>query len=197
MKNLTRRDLFKLAGAATASALLAPHAIGKARDAGSALTYGLFFGDEALEEMRRLFNSDPRFAKLRAKLTQYDFEKEHRYLSEEVRYNDHIAALRRIGPLAEDMAFLYLMTGSPEAEKLTKEIIRTIMRFERWDFYMDGGVPIGVQSASSCIIAVSLASDWLGGDRVSAQERSEWIATMGQRGCEPCYRTLVYSNNKV
>ncbi|MFV1981262.1 MAG: heparinase II/III family protein, partial [Rhodothermia bacterium] len=71
---------------------------------------------------------------------------------------------------------------------------RTILKFEHWDFYMEGDKIIGVQRAPASVVSISLAADWLG-DRVSTEERAEWISVMGKRGSEPNYLSLYGIRN--
>lgn len=159
------------------------------------LAYGLFFDDADIARMRHLFSESGRFASLRERMLAFDRAAERRFIKEEVRYNDQLFHIARLGNSAEEMAFLYLMTGDEDAADLAADLVRTIMKFQRWDFFLEGGKDVvGVQRAPSSTIAVSLVSDWLG-SRITPEERADWIATMGRRGCEPCYVGLYGIRN--
>lgn len=184
---MNRRDVLKLAAAAAGTEFLRPLSAGARPAANEQLAYGLFFDDPDIDRMRALFGQSGRFAPLRERLLSFDRAAERRFIEKEVRYNDQLYDIARLGSSAEDMAFLYLMTGEEEAADLAADLVRTIMKFQRWDFFLEGGTKVvGVQRAPSSTIAVSLVSDWLGG-RVAPEERAEWMKTMGRRGCEACY----------
>jgi len=194
MKNLSRRDILKLVAASAATGILLPGHLAAAISRPSALTYGLFFGDEDLDRMRRLFETDLSFSAFRDELLNFDMASERKFMKDEVRYNDQLTHITRLGKTAELMAFRYLLTGDEESADLAIESVRTILKFENWDFYMEGDQIIGVQRAPASVVSVSLAADWLG-DRVSAEERAEWISVMGKRGSEPNYLSLYGIRN--
>jgi hypothetical protein len=189
MNNLSRRDVLKLAAAATAAELILPRNLAAAFKRPSGLTYGLLFGDSDVERMRNLFESDPSFSAFRAELLDFDMDAERKFMAEEVRYNDQLYDIGRLGKTGELLALRYLLTGDEEAAQVAADAIRTILKFEAWDYYMEGDKTIGVQRAPASIISISLAADWLG-DFVTAEERAHWIDVMGRMGCEPSYLSL-------
>ncbi len=193
---MNRRDVLKLAAAAATSELLRPLSLeARPRAQNELLAYGLFFDDVDIERMRHLFSESGRFASLRERMLAFDRVAERRFIKEEVRYNDQLFHIARLGNSAEEMAFLYLMTGDEDAADLAADLVRTMMKFQRWDFFLEGGKDVvGVQRAPSSTIAVSLVSDWLG-PRITPEERADWITTMGRRGCEPCYVGLYGIRN--
>lgn len=191
MPLFSRRDFMKLSGAATVSlALPAVQLRAASTTAADALAHQLVFDASALPGMRELFRDNTRFADFRDKLLAIDRMAERRFLQSEVRYNDQLFDIVRLGNTAENMAFLYLMTGDEDAADLAAACVRTIMRFPKWDFFLEAKkLTIGVQRAPSSTVAVALVSDWLG-DRISHNERGEWLRIMCERGCEPCYLSL-------
>ena len=150
----------------------------------------LFFDADAIPQLRDRFASDPLFAPLRQRLTAIDREEERRFLSSEIRLNDHLIDIARIGNSAQQMAFLYLVAGDEDAGQLAVEAVRALMRFPKWDYFLEAdGDVFGLQRAPGTTMAVALSADWLG-DLVDDTERSEWIRTMGERGCEANFRAL-------
>jgi hypothetical protein len=88
------------------------------------------------------------------------------------------------------MAFDYVMTGDQDAAALSAEAVREMMKFGRWDYFLEAGVHVvGIQRASSTLIAVCLVADWLG-DFVDSDERSRWLETAAEKGCAACYLSL-------
>jgi hypothetical protein len=186
---MNRRHAIKLLSTVCASGLVLQRLPAMTASPGSGeLTYGLLFDESELPRIRANFK-DPLFAEFREKLTQFDKAAEVKWMETELRHNDQLIDIARLGRTAEAMAFLYLMTGEEAAAKLAKRAIREIMKFARWDFFLDGDQSIAVQRGSSSTVATSLVADFLG-DRLSRKERREWMRIMGERGCEACYRGL-------
>ncbi len=191
----TRRDALRLTGLGAASLLL-PWSTAEAALFGPGLpgaagpALGLFFGADAIPALRERYLHDPRFAELRDRFAGIDRAAERRFMQTEVRTNDHLYHIVRVGDLAQRMAFVYALTGDEDAARLSADAIRTLLRFPRWDYFLTGQNEVfGLQRASSSTVALALAADWLG-DTVSDAERAAWLRTMGERGCEPCFRAL-------
>lgn len=181
----TRRDLFKLLGGGS---LLAASAGAATLRKGPGPR--LFFSAAELPRLRKLWAEDDRFAPLRHELAGRDRDAERAFLHGGINFNDQLKNLSRVGSSAEEMAWLYLMTGDEDAAELAIECARTLMKFPLWDFFADENRrAVGVQRAPSTSISMACAIDWLGA-RVSDEERTEWLAAIGERGCEPCFRGL-------
>jgi Heparinase II/III-like protein len=149
----------------------------------------VFFDADRVPEMRKRFASDPLFADLREELLGIDRTAERRFMKSEVRYNDQLYDIPRVGNLAQQMAFLYLFTGDRDAAKLAKECIECLMRFPKWDYFLDGGTKvIGLQRSPNSALAVAIVVELLG-DLVNEKERTQWLRVMGERGTEPCFRS--------
>ena len=191
MVPMSRRAMLKMSAAAglalTAGRRFAAAGAGVGN---STLAHSILFDDTRLPSMRGLFRDDPRFEQLRKNLLAIDREAERQFIRSGVRLNDQVYDLPRLKDLAESMAFLWLMTGEEDVAGLAAETVRTIMKFPRWDFFQDADTRvIGVQRAPETTVAVALASDWLG-EQIAPAERSDWLRTMGERGCAACYRSL-------
>jgi len=186
---MNRRHAIKLLSTLCASSLVLQRlpAMNASTGAGE-LRYGLLFDEDDLPRIRANFNN-PLFAEFREQLTGFDKAAEVEWMETELRHNDQLYDIARLGKTAEAMAFLYLMTGEDAAADLAKRAIREIMKFERWDFFLDGDESIAVQRGSSSTVATALVVDFLG-DQLSGKERRDWIRVMGERGCEACYRGL-------
>ncbi len=149
----------------------------------------LFFSAVDLPRLRKNFNEDARFAEMKESLLKFDRAAERTFIREEVNFEDQVHGIRRVCDVAQNMAFLYLMTDDEDASQLAVESVRTLMKFPFWDFFMEGDRVIGVQGAPRCVIAVAVAIDWLG-DVVDSTERETWLQAIAERGCEPCYLGL-------
>ncbi len=152
------------------------------------IKYGLFFGDDKLASIRTVYNENPLYSSLSESIRSFDYDAEYNFLKDEIQYNDHLIDLPRIGNKAPEMAFHYLMTGDEDAARMAVALIDAIMQFEKWDYFLeDRHLVIGLQRASSSAVGIALTSDWLG-DFVPEDKRRQWISTMGDKGCEPCFR---------
>ena len=185
---MNRRSWLSLILASSASTVLLPRALRAMTPTAHGMGPGLFFDPADLEQIRHNYLHHPEFAEFRQSHADMDYD-EHEAWMDTIRYNDQLMILRPLRTLAEELAFITLMTDNPRAERLAKRAVREIMKFERWDFFLDGDDPIAVQRASHCTAGVALVIDLLG-DRVAADERREWIQTMWERGATACFRTV-------
>ena len=152
------------------------------------LAFGLFFNDEDIPAIRERFAKNPIFAGLKEEIESFDRAAERKFIGDEVKYNDHLFHIPRLCKTIEHMAFHYLMTEDRDAAGLAMESIRAIMKFPRWDYFLDGSKPMGLQRASKSATAICLGIDWLG-DLVESEEREVWLREVGKRGCEPCFQS--------
>lgn len=134
--------------------------------------------------------NDPLFAGLREELHDFDRAEEWKFIADGIRFNDHLYHINRLAITAQKMGFYYNMTANEDAGILAAESIRNIMKFPKWDYFLEGGSDvISIQRGSACTVAISLCSDWLG-DLISQGEREKWLRTMGEKGCETCFRSI-------
>lgn len=185
---MNRRSWLSLVLASSASTVLLPRALRAMAPPGDGMGPGLFFDPADLARIRHNYQHHPEFAEFRQSHVEFDYAGQAAWM-DTIRHNDQLMTMRPLRMLAEDLAFIALMTGEPQAERLAKRAVREIMKFDRWDFFLDGDDPIAVQRASHATVSVALVIDLLG-DRVSADERRQWIKIMWERGTTPCFRTV-------
>jgi hypothetical protein len=150
---------------------------------------GVFIVPDRVVEYREFFKTNPLFATLRKEQDTLDRAKERKFLRNEVRYNDQLFDIGRIGYLAQQMALLYVYTGDTDAADLAQECVETLMKFPRWDYFLEGGTEvIGLQRAPNSAIAVAIVAEALG-TRVPDAVRKRWLTVMAERGIEPCFRS--------
>lgn len=150
----------------------------------------IFFDQKDTPHFRRLFATHPVFAGLRKQMDTTDRAKERVFLRSEVRLNDHLYDISRVGNLAQQMALLYLYAGDRDAAALAQECVETLMRFPKWDYFLEGGTEmVGLQRAPNSALAVALVIEALG-DLIPPAKRDAWLATMAERGTEPCFRAV-------
>ncbi len=194
----SRREFLTTAALALPALATSPFASALADSAGTAarlrssraVTLGLFFDADTVPKLRDRYTYDPLFEPMRRRLSAISREDERRFLASGVRLDDQLFDIARIGNTAQQMAFLYLIGGDDDAGRLAVEAVRALMKFPKWDYFLEAdGDVFGLQRAPGTTMAVALSADWLG-DLVDETERTEWIRTMGERGCEPAFRSL-------
>ncbi|NND70294.1 MAG: hypothetical protein HKN43_01815 [Rhodothermales bacterium] len=184
---LSRREAARILSLSIPVAL-APFRVKPKKSNGEVLSYALFFDEDEVPRIRTLFSNDVQFEDVRSDILGIDIAAETASL-DSVEYNDQLGHIIRLSLLIEKTAFRYLMTDDLEAAELSAAAIRSLMKFDRWDIYMDGSDSIGVQRAPEATLAVVTAIDWLG-NYLTPDERKSWIRTLGEKGCEACYRAL-------
>jgi Heparinase II/III-like protein len=151
--------------------------------------HGLFFDNSEVPRFRHLFATHPVFADLRHQMDTIDRVRERTFLRTGVNYNDQLYDIARVGTLAQQMALLYLYTGDRDAASLAEECVETLMKFPKWDYFLEDGKDIiGLQQAPNSALAVALAVEALG-DRLPKSTVDRWLQTMAARGTEPCFRS--------
>lgn len=153
------------------------------------MRYQLLFDAERLPEIRDLYQSHPRFEDLREEAQQRDLKEEEQFLKKELRSNDHLEGIARLLEILSGSLFNYLMNESEEALKHSKCALNRLMEMPTWDYLMNGTETLGNLRAPRAAHLVAQACDWLG-DAIEDDERRNWLTILGERGCEPCYRTL-------
>lgn len=150
---------------------------------------GVFFNSEDVPRFRLLWATHPVFADLRHQMDTVDRARERTFLRTGVRYNDHLFDIDRIGALAQQMALVFVYSGDRDAADLAAECIETLMKFPKWDYFLDGDTDIiGLQRAPNSALAVALVVEALG-DRIPRETTDRWLRTMATRGTEPCFRS--------
>jgi hypothetical protein len=153
-------------------------------------TRGVFYNHAGTFRFRQIYSTSPVFADLRSQLDTIDRQRERRFMKSEVRYNDHLYDIARVGTLAQQMALTYLYTGDEDAAKLAEECVECPMRFPKWDYFLEGGTEVvGLQRAPNSALGVALTVEVLG-DRLPATTVSRWLKVMAERGIEPCFRAV-------
>ncbi len=150
--------------------------------------HGVFFNRSDVARYRQLYSTHPVFETLRQRIDTVDRARERTFLRTGVRFNDHLYHIERVGTLAQQMALVYLYTGDRDAALLAEECIKTIMKFPKWDYFLEGGKDIiGLQRAPNSALAVALVVEALG-DLLPKSQTDQWLKTMATRGIEPCFR---------
>ena len=174
---MNRRHWLSLVLTSSASTVLLSRSLGAMTPSAHGMGPGLFFDPRDLGRIREQYLNHPEFADLRREHQEYDYGGREAWLENEVRYNDALMSIRPLRAIAEEMAFVAAMTDNTRAELLAKKAIRTLMKFERWDFFLDGDDPIAVQRASHSTVTLCLVVDLLG-DRLDGAERREGAGTL-------------------
>jgi hypothetical protein len=185
---MNRREWLSLAATASAYALTPVVLRGEA-GARDGLSHGLFIDQARLPQMRKVYSTHPLFAELRSWHGAFDYAGNLAWIRDELRTNDQLIGLARLGDLIEEAAFIALATEDSRAEQFVVAAMEKAMAFDRWDFFLDGDQPIAVQRASHMTVTVAFVIDSMG-TRVAPEVRRQWVDAMWERGCQACYRTI-------
>jgi hypothetical protein len=150
---------------------------------------GLLFGPADLDRIRRTLQH-PRFADFWKTTTSPDFAADRKFLTEQLRLNNHSKDFLQARQILERSAFVYAVTGSQQDLEIARLAIVRMLEYTRWDYFLDGGKEtIGLQRAPETTIAMCCALDWLG-DGLSTATRREIEKQIAEKGAPACYRTL-------
>jgi len=134
--------------------------------------------------------TSPIFRDYWGSLLQANQDADRQFLTKEVDFHNQIGHIPRLCEILRREAFIYALTGKKERGELAKLALQTAMKFERWDYFVEAGnLPIGLQRAPETTLAMSVAYDWLG-EMLSHEERREVEKQIGDKGCDPCWRSL-------
>ncbi len=191
--NTTRRTFLKASATIAAALPLARFALGQTPGAADAAlanaTRGLLFDPADLPRMRANLE-DPRCGEIRAKLLNVDFAKETKFLTHELRLNNHVADFLRAWQVLQNAAFAFAINGDERQRALAELALRRLLDYKRWDYFLEGGTDtIGLQRAPEATIAVCYALDWMG-DALPADLRQQAEHKVATEGAPACYRTL-------
>jgi hypothetical protein len=150
---------------------------------------GLLFGPGDLERIRRTLQH-PRFADFWKTATSPDFDADRKFLTEQLRLNNHAKDFLQARQILERSAFVYALTGSRQDLDIARLAIGRLLEYKRWDYFLEGGKEtIGLQRAPEATIAMCCALDWLG-DGLSAETRREMEKQIAEKGAPACFLTL-------
>ena len=151
---------------------------------------GLWFDKEELPNLKSKFLTDPAFESLRKTVHSYDYAAKTKFLRNDVQYNDQLYDIMTVIHTIEEGSFNFAMTGAKKGRDLAVEAIETLMKFPKWDYFLEAGkYVIGLQRASAATHAICLSLAWLDGEITPDQKRT-WLKEMGTKGVEPCFRSV-------
>ena len=184
----SRREFLQKSTLTTAGLLLTPGLLRGGVQPSPTKT-GLFFDPEDLTRIRETVQL-PRFKSFWAGVVDADAGADRKFLSEELKLNNHAYHLLRARQILERTAFAYAVTGTPAFFDLARLALERILEYKKWDYFLEGGErTIGLQRAPETTIAVACAREWLD-DRLTAATRSEMERQIAEKGAPACYLTL-------
>lgn len=189
---LSRREFLHDAAIAAGLMAVAPAMAtgpGRSGTAHSRIPLGLFLTADEVPALRQKVQNQI-FRSYWQELLEADLAPDRRFLEKEIDLHNHIRHIDRACKILEREAFVYLVTGDRKRGALGHLAVRRLLEYPKWDYFLEAGVyTIGLQRAPATTMAMSLAYDWLG-DILSKEERREMLRQIGDKGCEPCYRSL-------
>jgi len=183
----SRRDFLKAASLSTGFLLVNPFC--SAFDNKPIDINNLFFDPSDIPELKRRLQL-PMFESFWNEMLNADLKEDRRFLETEVEYNNQIRHIARVDKILEREAFVYLMTGDKIRGEMAKLAVQTILKFKKWDYFLEAGKDVlGIQRASLTAKTIVITYGWIK-DLLSESEKEDLFAQLGDKGCEPCYRSL-------
>ncbi len=150
---------------------------------------GLLFDAADLPRLRETIRH-PRFAPYWKSLTDADLEADRRFLTTELKLNNHVKHMLQARQILERTSFVFALTNDARQLEIAKLAIDRLLAFKRWDYFLEGGEEtIGLQRAPEATLAMAFARDWLD-DVLSRETKDEMERQIAEKGAPACYRTL-------
>jgi hypothetical protein len=190
--NRTRREFLGKSLLGTIGLAILPRTIHGAVEPGmgdAPSRRGLLFAADDLPRLRETIRH-PRFAPYWKLLTDADLDADRRFLTTELKLNNHVKHMLQARQILERTSFVFALTSDPRQLEIAKLAIDRLLAYKRWDYFLEGGEEtIGLQRAPEATLAMAFARDWL--DNVLSREtKEEMERQIAEKGAPACYRTL-------
>ena len=187
---ISRKEFLKLSGLASGLILVDPSRLFSQSPANrNDGPRNLFVDPSEIPELRRRVRL-PMFREFWNELLNVDMESDRKFAETGVVLNNHTEHLPRLCGILQRESFVYLITGDKNRGELARLVLEKILQFKKWDYFVEAGKDvIGFQRAPQAVQSVVLACEWIG-DLLAADTKSEVLAQLAEKGCEPCYRSL-------
>ena len=142
----SRRIFLKTAAIAATGLSLKPWSLLEAQTRGG-VAHGLVVDRSDIPRMLGAIKL-PRFAPYWKSLLDADMAKDRKFLTEELRLNNHVVHLREARVILERTSFVYYLTRDEKQLDLAKLALSKILEFPKWDYFQEAGkYTIGLQRA--------------------------------------------------
>ena len=190
--NRTRREFLGQSVLGTIGLCVFPRSLDAAMQAGQEASVpgrGLVFDAKDLPRLRETIRH-PRFAPYWKSLTDADLEADRRFLTTELKLNNHVRHMLQVRQILERTSFVFALTQDARQLEIARLAIDRLLQYKRWDYFLEGGEEtIGLQRAPEATLAMSFARDWLDGV-LSRATKDEMERQIAEKGAPACYRTL-------
>lgn len=188
----SRREFLNRSVLGTLGLYLLPHSSGEAapQERDEAVPgRGLLFDGSDLARLRETVRL-PRFAPYWQSLTEADLEADRKFLTTELKLNNHVRDMLQARQILERTSFVFALTSDRRQLEIAKLAIEKLLAYKRWDYFLEGGEEtIGLQRAPEATLAMAFARDWLDGV-LSREMKDEMERQIAEKGAPACYRTL-------
>lgn len=185
----TRREFLQQTTLTAASLAVSPWSLLEKKAPSPPAERGLLFDAEDLPRLQETIKH-PRFAAYWRSLQNADFEKDKKFLRDELSLTNHVKHFLEARIMLERSAFVYLLTKDEKHLEVAKLAIERMLQYKKWDYFLEGGEhTIGLQRAPETTIAMCFAREWLR-EALSAGTIAEIEKQIAEKGAPACYRTL-------
>ncbi len=102
---------------------------------------------------------------------------------------DLVREFARMQEILRREALVYLITGDKKRGDFALDIMRTIIKMPKWDYFLTGNETFGLQRAPGAVIYLLFTREALG-DLIDQKLGKELLGQIAEKGCLPCYRAL-------
>ena len=174
-------------------ALLALRGTGRAAAAlatpDAAAPRGLLFDAADLPRIRANVQR-PEFREFWHYMTTVDFAAEEKFLTQELKFTNHIVDMSHAQIIMLRSAFVHVLTPDAKHLALARLALARLLGYPRWDWLRDSAKrPVGVMRGAGTCIGLALVAEWLAAD-LNTEEQVAITRGMTDEGAPSCYRGL-------
>lgn len=184
-----RRDLLKLTGTALLATALPPFAL-----AGARRSPRLFFDPAAVGRIR----ANAQTPLLKPVIDAWKAagpEAARAAVDKVVETGNLVYDFRDAAQALTREAVLYIVEPTDARRDVLLDSLDTVIDLPKWDYFLEGGTEvIGIMRSSMATTHLLFVREALG-DAVSADLEGRLLDAVAEKGCLPCYRTIVGMND--
>ncbi|GAB5535869.1 MAG: hypothetical protein Rubg2KO_21180 [Rubricoccaceae bacterium] len=187
---MNRRDLLRLTGSAAALAMLPTPALALA---GPRQTTRLFFDPSEVVRIR-IAAASPMLAPTLDEWAVEGLASTRAAIEKVARTGEKIRDFATAYESLTKQGVLHLVDPTPRREELLLDGIDVFLELAKWDYFLAGDVPMGIQRASAATERLLFLREVLG-DALGSEREERLLSDIAEKGCAPCAVTITGMEN--
>ncbi|EDY83876.1 hypothetical protein VDG1235_3503 [Verrucomicrobiia bacterium DG1235] len=185
---MTRRELLRIAGSSLLLGSLPSTFKGATLDTTSSSQSRLFFNLDEVDQIRANAKT-VLLAPTYKEWSEIDPNSLNTALNKFDKSGDIVRDFAAAIELLTKLSLVQIIDPSSERKTALISGIKRLISIEKWDYFLDGDKPIGIQRASIATVRLLFAREVLYGEIAPDLDRSI-LKAVAEKGCLPCYRTV-------